>query len=74
MLKGPLYISIYLKFKFYFNNYLDKILFQLKLNSYYIWKEKLALLNLNEINFPILLFNLFKIIENITLKYFSNFT
>lgn len=27
MLKGPLYISIYLKFKFYFNNYLEKILF-----------------------------------------------
>ena len=74
MLKGPLYISIYLKS--YFNNYLEKILFMFstKLNSYYIWKEKLALLNLNEINFPILLFNLFKIIENITLKYFSNFT
>lgn len=74
MLKGPLYISIYLKS--YFNNYLEKffLCFQLKLNSYYIWKEKLALLNLNEINFPILLFNLLKIIGNITLKYFSNFT
>ena len=75
MLKGPLYISIYLKS--YFNNYLEKILFMFSTKTQqllYLERKKLALLNLNEINFPILLFNLLKIIGNITLKYFSNFT